>query len=97
MAVTSTLLSPGRWKRLGRKRELSRSWGDKPELLDPALRLCLSLPGHYNAQEPDAQPERPNSQHFKTPPWKLFGCSRPGLFLAALGRVFFSCLVARLG
>lgn len=47
------------------------------------------------AEEPQAQAERPNSQHFKIPPWKLFGCWRPGLFLDALGRSVFLLLRSR--
>lgn len=47
------------------------------------------------AEEPQAQAERPNSQHFKIPPWKLFGCWRVGLFLDALGRSVFLLLPSR--
>lgn len=49
------------------------------------------------AEEPKAQAERPNSQHFKIPPWKLFACWRPELFLAALGRSIFLLLRSRAG
>lgn len=49
------------------------------------------------AEEPEAQAERPNSQRFKISPWKLFGCWRPGLFLAALGRSVFLLLRSRAG
>lgn len=51
--------------------------------------------GIVTAEEPQAQAERPNSQHFKIPPWKLFGCWRPGLFLDALGRSVFLLLRRR--
>lgn len=47
------------------------------------------------AAEPKAQAERPNSQQYKIPPWKLFGCWSPGLFLAALGRSVFLLLCSR--
>lgn len=49
------------------------------------------------AEEPEVHAERPNSQHFKIPPWKLFGCWRPGLFLAVLGRSVFLLLCNKAG
>lgn len=94
----------------GEKRILRGPWGD-PGVNNSLFPVEMRVPGPQEqgcvqglpfpawdivtAEEPQAQAERPNSQHFKNPPWKLFGCWRPGLFLDALGRSVFLLLCSR--